>query len=153
MISVQMSFFSDGPAFPLTHEDVLALYHDYVFAGEKDSDAFTWSKIKTGYSYSIYGTKVFEHRPGDAKKARLVIENRVKSAANFSRDDLLSWLSELRAKKDELFRSLIEETFACCNDFKRCSAVGACIHQDDRFYNGCYYRTNLEAGRNFFREG
>lgn len=164
----QLDMFDNGPSFPLTHEGILALFHQYIDEGEKDSDVFTWEETKQGKSYFIYGKKVFEHRPGDIKKARIVIfeeiesekegetivelKPRSKSPEMMPPDVLLQWLEDLKQKKRAIFRGLITEKFACCNDYMKCSRAGMCIHQNDRFYNGCTYRTNLEAGRNFFRE-
>lgn len=166
----QLTMFDGLPAFPLTHEDVLALHARWIAEGETDEDAFTWSETSAGKSYFFYGRKVFAHKPGDVKTARLILfeevtrvndegdevtelKPRSKAANNFDGGQLAAALVDLREKKRWIFRHTVTEQFACCNDFKQCSAVGACIHQEDRFYNGCFYRTNLEAGRNFFREG
>ena len=59
-------------------------------------------------------------------------------------------IASLKDYKHQLFRSLITETFGCCNDFILCSDAKHCIHEDDRFFNGCDYRKNLEAGRIFY---
>ena len=56
----------------------------------------------------------------------------------------------IKLKKKELFRSLGDTSFACCSDFVRCSDARECLHQTDIFYNHCYYRENLEAGRIFY---
>lgn len=156
----QLSFFdsdpqrSDSVDFPLTHEDVVSIFNKYVFEGEKDEDVFTWNETSSGKSYYIFGTKVFAHRPGDMKKARLFIPDGdkfiTKSSSSFSGHDVYEFFTSLKARKKQIFRALTPETFACCNDFKKCSAAGHCIYPDDRFYNGCIYRTNLEAGKNFF---
>lgn len=42
------------------------------------------------------------------------------------------------------------ESFGCCNDHVRCSDARRCLHEDDKFYLGCIYRKNLEAGRIFY---
>ncbi len=52
--------------------------------------------------------------------------------------------------KPALFRTLGDVSFACCNDFERCSDALSCIHPHESFYNHCLYRTNLEAGRVFY---
>lgn len=40
--------------------------------------------------------------------------------------------------------------FGCCSKYKECSETGHCLH-DDKFYaKGCYYRENLEQGKNFY---
>ena len=141
-----------GPAFPLTHEDVLQLYREYIFEGETDEDVFTWAPVRDGMSYFFYGTKAFQHKPGDYGKARLRVDNQSYSPMTTPPIELAEILEDLKARKRALFRDLVTESFACCNDFKRCSAAGACIHPEDRFYNGCFYRKNLEAGLNFYRE-
>lgn len=50
----------------------------------------------------------------------------------------------------ECFNRQTVETFGCCNDHVRCSDARHCLHQDDKFYLGCIYRKNLEAGRIFY---
>lgn len=150
---MQTSIFEAGPAFPLTHEDILALHHDYIDEGETDTDAFTWTDVKGGRTYFFYGTKVFQHKPGTAETARLIVDGKSWSSATLGPDALFNLFFGLKTRKREIFRGLITETFACCNDFKRCSEAGGCLHPEDRFYNGCFYRRNLEAGRNFYKEG
>lgn len=153
----QVSFLN-CPVFPLTYDDLHLLYEKYIYEGEKDDDVFTWSEIKEGRSYSMYGKKVLEFYPGDMKKARLYIfpldknEKRIALKAADPVDSLISSFDSLKQMKRTIFRNTITEVFGCCNDFKKCSAIDACIHQEDRFYNGCMYRTNLEAGRNFYKE-
>lgn len=65
----------------------------------------------------------------------------------FDTSAFFSW--SLLAKK-ALFRTLGDVSFACCNDFERCSDAMSCLHPYDIFYNHCLYRTNLEAGRIFY---
>lgn len=154
----QLAFINELIGFPQNYNDIQLLYNNFIYEGEKDEDAFTWSEIKEGRSYYMYGKKVFEFIPGDAKKAKLKIypinqqEKPFTLKSSASSDELLNVLAILKEMKKKIFRNTITEQFACCHDFKNCSAVGACIHQDDRFYNGCIYRTNLEAGRNFYKE-
>ena len=152
----QLSFLSDSPIFPMTYDDLQALYKKYIYEGEKDDDVFIWSEIKEGRSYSMYGKKVLEFRPGDIKKARLRIfpidkdVEKITFRANDPTIDLLSVLNLLKKIKKEIFRNTITEVFGCCNDFMKCSDQKQCLYPEDRFYNGCEYRKNLEAGRIFY---
>lgn len=41
--------------------------------------------------------------------------------------------------------------FGCCSCYIECSNAGYCLHKSNSKYEGCYYRKNLEAGRNFYR--
>lgn len=58
----------------------------------------------------------------------------------------------------QMLRDLLQEcfnrqnvgAFGCCNDHVRCSDAGRCLHAEDKFYLGCMYRRNLEAGRIFY---
>ena len=151
----QLSMLGDGISFPLTYDDVDQLFKQYIFEGETDADVFTFSELKSGRSYFFYGQKVFEFIAGDNKHARLkIIGEDMKSIAlkpsSTTQAELKGHLQALKAKKHVIFRNLISDTFGCCNDFERCSDAKECIHKSDRFYNGCMYRTNLEAGRIFY---
>lgn len=153
----QLSMFGEGPAFPLTYDDIESLYKQYIYEGETDDDTFTSSDVKTGRSYFFYGQKVFEFTPGDSDHARLKIvgedkKNITLKPENTAAADLENHFQALKDKKKFIFRNLISDTFGCCNDFNRCSDAKECIHKDDRFYNGCMYRTNLEDGRIFYGE-
>lgn len=153
----QLSFFQNDVSFPHNYCDIEALYRKYVYEGETDADAFTWSELKKGRSYAFYGKKVMTFIPSETGNAKLKIsltsgEVVTLDESATSSDLLLHWLDKLRCDKKIIFRNLITEEFGCCNDFMRCSAVDKCIHQEDRFYNGCYYRRNLENGRNFYKE-
>lgn len=153
---IQTSFFSDGPFFPSSYDDVLNLYQTYIFEGETDEDVFTWSDTKNGRSYFMYGKKVLEFIPGDAKKARLRVYFPDKDTkpdiltSDAYPSTILNALCQLKEIKKKLFRNTITEEFACCNDFLKCSDAKQCLYPQDRFYNGCYYRKNLEAGRIFY---
>lgn len=151
----QLSMFGEGPAFPLTYDDVEMLYKKYIYEGETDKDVFTSSEVKNGRSYFFYGQKVFEFIPGDSDQARLKILGEDKKPITLKPNstaahELEKSFQVLKIKKRSIFRNLISDTFGCCNDFNRCSDAKECIHKDDRFYNGCMYRTNLEAGRIFY---
>lgn len=160
----QMSFFDEEKiAFPLSHEDVLELHKRYIDEGEKDEDAFTWKPIKNGYSYYFYGTKVMEHTTTASGKVKFRIKQEFENVEedgdgnNDSRfvtipsdANLSDYMEKLKESKHELFRNTITATFACCNDFERCSDAGKCLKTGDRMYNGCLYRKNLEAGRIFY---
>lgn len=152
----QLSFVVDCPAFPLTYEDLQTIYNNFIFEGEKDEDAFTWAEIKNGRSYFMYGKKVFEFIPGNIKKARIRIFPLDKDSKpetltpDSSPTALFDALSRLKEMKRIIFRATITEEFACCNDFVKCSDAKQCLYPQDRFYNGCYYRKNLEAGRIFY---
>ena len=151
----QLSLFQDNVIFPQSYTDLYSLYEKYIYENEKDDDVFTWSDLKKGRSYSIYGKKVMEFIPSDAGKTKLKItlpsEDPVVLNEATTSEELLSWLERIREAKKTIFRNLISDEFGCCNFFKVCSERGECIFQDDRFYNGRYYRKNLENGRNFYK--
>ncbi len=164
----QISMFSEMISFPKSYADIQSLYNEYIYEGETDDDVFTWRELKNGRSYFFYGKKVFEFSPDSGNGSKLkkvtivkelgkdedgdtVLISKVKLVPILP-NELTGFLNEMKQLKIDTFRGVITDTFACCNDFKRCSAVGQCIHEKDRFYNGCFYRTNLEAGRNFYRE-
>ncbi len=159
----QMSFFdSEKVAFPMTHEDVLKLHEQYIYEGEKDKDAFTFKDIKNGlgYSYYFYGIKVMEHTVSLSGKVKFSIKQKYgdedgegdkgKFIAVPQDADILYYMELLKKAKRIIFRNTITETFACCNDYERCSDARKCLKTEDRMYNGCLYRTNLEAGRIFY---
>ena len=151
----QLSFI-DGPAFPASYDDLEALHREYIWDGETDADAFTWSATKKGRSYSMYGCKVLEFSPDAGRGARLRVFSLAEKGKGvlYTPDtapaELLNLLEELKRMKKALFRASVTEVFGCCNDFVKCSDQKQCIHPEDRFYNGCMYRTNLEAGRIFY---
>ena len=151
----QMTMFDVDIQYPQTYADIEELYNKYIYEGEKDSDAFEHEGPKDGSdiwrSYYFYGKKVFSFYPNMKKGAKLKLWIDGKNIP-VNQTDLPQALDDLRIRKHEIFRNTITDVFACCNDFKRCSAVGSCLHPDDRFYNGCYYRSNLESGINYFKE-
>lgn len=151
----QISLFQNEVTFPQSYSELFSLYEKYIYENETDLDVFTWSELKNGRSYSIYGKKVLNFIPSDAGKAKLKItlpdEEAVTLDSTTPSEVLISWLDKVKAAKKVIFRNLVTEEFGCCNDFKVCSARDECIHQKDRFYNGCYYRKNLESGRNFYK--
>lgn len=153
----QLLFFDDAPAsFPETYADIEALHKRYIDEGETDDDAFTWNEITSGRSYSFYGQKVFEFRPAKSKrsKTRLLIPSddglSLTSITVDDRPDIAAIFTNLMELKRKIFRNTITDTFGCCNDFVSCSDARRCLHAEDRFYNGCQYRTNLENGRIFY---
>ena len=151
----QLTMFDDTIPYPQTYADIEYLYNKYIYEGEKDSDTFSYDGPKDGSdswrSYYFYGKKVFSFYPHlkSGAKFKLWIDNKNVSV---NPPDLPQVLNDLCARKHDIFRNTITDVFACCNDFKRCSAAGSCLHQDNRFYNGCYYRKNLESGLNFYKE-
>lgn len=149
------------PSWPETFEDIESLYREYIFENEKDSDTFSFSDIKNGRSYFFYGLKSFEFYPvQDNKPSKwripeyLINPDQVDKTKFISispkKFDPATVLRLLKDLKRSIFRNTITEEFGCCNDFIRCSDAKACLHPEDRFYNGCGYRKNLEAGRIFY---
>ncbi len=158
----QMSMFDTPLTHLKTYKDIDTML-ELIREGETDEDLFSYNEITGGRSYSFYGTKVFEFcSEKDKKQARIKVAQCVLASlgqettqpfaayAINSPEDLSLLMQALRERKRYLRRNLISETFACCNDFMRCSDAGACIHQEDRFFNGCTYRQNLEQGRVFY---
>lgn len=160
----QLTLFEESKiAFPMTHDDVLKLHEQFIYEGEKDKDAFVSKDIKNGYSYYFYGVKVMEHTISPSGKVKFSIrqefgnedgEQSNKDTGKFVAipydADILYYMELLKKAKRTIFRNTITDTFACCNDFERCSDAGKCLRTEDRFYNGCMYRKNLEAGRIFY---
>lgn len=165
---MQLSFVSPGPALPSTHEEALTFWATLLREDSSDADAFTFSPVRGGYSYYIYGTVAFQVIQG-ARGGAFLLSGKVYQALSFANgsrkqvtgtslhrlegltpQQVSEVVTALLDFKRRTFRALVTETFACCNDFRRCSAAGQCIHPEDRFCNGCYYRKNLEAGKIFF---
>lgn len=166
MCNDQLSFLlSPDLVSPFSYTDIVSLWKNYVAEPEDDDDAFSFEPIASGYSFFIYGKKAFELQkseslstlriPGglvralDPSRCNLKAENLYVFTITQS-DQLSVFIEWLRKLKRENFRALVSDTFACCNSFVQCSDAGHCIHENDRFYNGCYYRTNLEQGRFFY---
>lgn len=42
-------------------------------------------------------------------------------------------------------------SFGCCSKYQECSTLGKCIHENNLYAKGCYYRKNLESGRCFLK--
>lgn len=42
-------------------------------------------------------------------------------------------------------------SFGCCSKYQECSDLGSCIHENNLYAKGCYYRKNLESGRGFLK--
>lgn len=161
-------FESSAPLrFPRSVADVEVLWRDHIREScDKDADAFTSTSTANGASFFFYGVKVFEFALNLSGKPRMklpgdllmsirpqrdgLLEDRFYAFSDPSDDEMNHLTDALRERKRYIFRHTVTETFACCNDFMRCSDHRACIHPDDRFYNGCQYRENLEAGRIFY---
>ena len=149
----QISLFEEEKASSLlsTHENVLKLHKQYIDEGEKDKDAFTWKETKSGYSYFFYGTKVMQLTASKTGKVKFLMKQPDGDFIALPPDDRsANDFVQLKMMKRKIFRELMPETFGCCNDFIRCSDALKCLHQDNRMYNGCLYRQNLEAGRIFY---
>ena len=151
--------------FPQSDDDIKYLWDNYIHEEKDDPDSFSVETIIKGYSYFIYGTKSFEliqnknscslRLPGMIMTVlfpeRQNLDDEKFYTVNKLQDEQMKILiASLKDYKHQLFRSLITETFGCCNDFILCSDAKHCIHEDDRFFNGCDYRKNLEAGRIFY---
>lgn len=164
----QVSLFGDTVPFPQTYDDVFDMYYAHIIPPSPDDDAFTSSDKELslgGKSFFMYGQKVFEFVPGEKPRFRISGETMKKiepaksyeeekwyifSADQANDTTMRLFISALQETINYIFRHLISETFGCCNDFIRCSDAGHCLHLQDRFYNGCGYRENLEAGRIFY---
>lgn len=165
---MQMSMFAPGVSLPSTHEEALSFWADHLREDSADADAFTFTDVKNGHSYYFYGTmvfqvvqtahggafalsgKVFRSLSFASQSRKQITDTTLHRLDGLTADQISEVVSALLDFKHSVFRSLITETFACCNDFRRCSAARQCLHPEDRFYNGCYYRKNLEAGKIFF---
>lgn len=156
---------STAPAFPDTKEAIESLWENHVSQPDDDPDAFSSSTISNGFSFFIYGVKAFELKQDETGAALCLPGNfvsiidpqrkttkenslyTIRSLTEYQMKQFIQWLIETKKKN---FRALITDTFACCNSFVACSDAGHCLHENNRFYNGCYYRTNLEQGRIFY---
>ncbi len=165
---MQLDMFSSPVSFPHSYEDIDQLYCQFLKKEKEDDDAFSWNTLQSsdGRSYSFYGVKVFEFYPGEKAKFRILgsmvnelgLSEETKkgmsfytySEKNMNTEQLLSFINALKKEKGIIFRNTITERFACCHDFMGCSDAKQCLHPDDRFFNGCEYRKNLEAGRIFY---
>lgn len=165
---MQMSMFSPALSLPSDHGEALAFWADHLRENSADPDAFTFSDIKDGHSYCFYGSMVFQivhtarggvfnlsgkvyHSLSFADDSRKQItDTSLHRLSGLTADQVDEVVSALLNFKHRTFRALVTETFACCNDFRRCSAARQCLHPEDRFYNGCYYRKNLESGKIFY---
>ena len=160
----QLSFFADSV--PATYEDVFAFYKSHITPPSPDADAFTCSEdeLSSGSkSFFAYGQKVFEFIPAKGK-FRLFgswlrklepasgkdYEDDNLYVCKLTPDKLSAFADILQSEIKTIFRNTCEGLFCCCNDFRACSDAKECIHQTERFYNGCSYRLNLEAGRIFY---
>mgnify|MGYP006916072407 CR=1 FL=1 len=156
-------------SFPHSYDDLDLLYQEHLKDAWEEEDAFKSNDLlNNGRSYSFYGQKVFEFYPGDGPKARFRLFGKDLRALGLgndkTKDDALYTVSEkelndvllesfidlLTAAKKKIFRNTVTEEFGCCNDFMKCSDARECLYPRDRFYNGCQYRRNLEAGRIFY---
>ena len=152
-------------AFPQSDNDIQNIWNTYIHEEKDDSDAFSVESVSKGYSYFIYGTKSFElvqNKSGCSLRLPGIImsslfperqnldDEKFYSINSLQTEQMKALLALLKDDKHKLFRELITESFGCCNDFIKCSDAKHCIHEDDRFFNGCYYRENLEAGRIFY---
>lgn len=62
------------------------------------------------------------------------------------------------ARLKEIFPQRLEkmfpaDKFGCCGLFKKCSEQGHCVHSNAFYAASCTYKANLDAGKNFYREG
>ena len=155
----QLSMFSEDTTFPSSYEDIDSIFKKYIFEDETDEDVFASRELTSytvpyGKSYFFYGRKVFEFVPPGQRKSKLTIFRFDKSklilTPTSSSQELMNAYEELKNMKHEIFQNLGTDSFGCCNDFIRCSDARKCLHADDRFYNNCMYRKNLEAGRIFY---
>lgn len=42
------------------------------------------------------------------------------------------------------------DSFGCCGKYLECSDNMKCMHPDNNYSKGCYYRANLENGKIFY---
>lgn len=153
--------------YPASYEDIDEIIQE-VMVGEKDKDAFSSKEIAKGQSYFFFGSKVMEFFPkaSEKGKARLRVKGEIIKAIGQVNESIKEdkWytvlpmstgqykklIEALKLKKKEIFDNLTVEPIACCSSFIECSDAKKCLHADDRFYNNCEYRKNLEQGRIFY---
>lgn len=156
----------DVISFPYSYDDVRALYRAHITPPSQDGDAFTsGDELKNGgMSFFMYGKKVFEFHPGIIPYFRLTGQymQMLDPAGEYTEDGLYTFSADMTTPTmtdfvahlqdliNTIFRNLVTEHFGCCNDFIKCSDARQCLYPHDRFYNGCSYRKNLEAGRIFY---
>lgn len=65
-----------------------------------------------------------------------------------SSDEIMSFI------KDNILTSLrfysSSNTFSCCGRYLECSDNKRCMHENNLYAKGCYYRKNLESGKIFY---
>lgn len=63
-------------------------------------------------------------------------------------------------QQSEFFRRALEylikvkkpvNRFGCCSQYQKCSQAGKCLHENQYYAKGCYYRENLENGKAFYK--
>ena len=166
---MQTSMFEKELSFPHTYVELDQYYDKYIRTTWEEADAFTWNPLLAdGRSYFFYGQKIFEFYPGNSAKAKLKLPGYMLrklmiekpnmkdttlysvTEKDLSTEQLQDAFMLLAEKQKDIFRNTVTEIFGCCNDFMKCSDEKKCLYPEDRFYNGCQYRRNLEAGRIFY---
>lgn len=150
----QLSLFDEEP-WPQDYDGLEASLRPFLDEGEIGDDLLTFSTLKSGRSYFTFGKKAFMFTPAKDKKAavyKLPADDDPKKFVPVDPGSMSfgEFKQLLLEAKRAVFRSLVSDKFACCNSFKECSKAGGCIKKNDRFYNGCYYRKNLDAGKVFY---
>ena len=99
---------------------------------------------------SLLSSETEKNKPEDTFLSFFSLFQQELSQEHDQRFESAAFLDWSKLKKKEIFRTLGDTSFACCSAFVRCSDARECLHQTDIYYNHCYYRENLEAGRIFY---
>lgn len=142
-------------ALPMNHETVLGIWEKAKDPWDSEPENFTWKEVRDGVSYFIYGRKMMALTSANVLKIPgsvygelygVTVKNPAAFMAVKSLDEVSAGkLAEiLQKRKRQIFRKLVGEVFACCNDLPECTEKGCCSHPGERMYNGCVYRERME---------
>lgn len=87
----------------------------------------------------------------DAAEVRIKKSDKLNTYVEFplDYDNIEDFIKQVVVKNAEDFEP--SDKFGCCSKYQECSKVGYCIH-DSKFYSrACWYRKNLESGKNFYK--
>lgn len=147
---------------PQTRAELVAYWNENVREDHDDDDALTCDPVKNGFTFFVYGKKTMElveMKRGIVLRVCGVLKKQIEKDCDDLLDDkfyvvhadqLGALADALRVYKQQVFRTIITDTFACCSKFVDCSDARACLHPHERTFNGCYYRKNLENGIIFY---
>jgi hypothetical protein len=121
-----------------------------------------WQKNRTAWVLKLGNQPVLSFADGGAKSRILLRTGRLPAEqAGLPLDQPAAVICPEQATPDQLraglrrfFEILLDQSsgdrFACCSQYRSCSAAGTCIQPDRLLALNCAYRINLKRGRNYF---